>query len=204
MLLVRLLDQAQVAAVLREGELVDAAKRVKVPVGKVIDGDRRSLIFVGFLHEGGVDGRESELLRAVQTHLEGLDIRELADDGSGGQVNYCQRVLRQLVAGQFLDLRPAGLLEFRLDQAYGVAVIVCEPDLVAPGDFQGAGPLLSGDPDEECAVAFLRVDRIGDDFSGRGEDGPADGLPAVVDVVVEGFLLGCQCERQGEKRGDEQ
>ena len=140
----------------------------------------------------------------MQTHLEGLHIRELTDDGSGGQVDDRQRVLRQLVTGQFLDLRPAGFLELRLDQAHGVAVIVREPDLVAPGDFQGAGPFLSGDPDEERAVAFLRVDRIGDDFPGRGEDGSADGLPAVVDVVVEGFLLGCQRERQGKKRGDEQ
>ena len=140
----------------------------------------------------------------MQTHLEGLDIRELTDDGSGGQVDNRQRVLRQLVTGQFLDLRPAGFLELRLDQAYGVAVIVREPDLVAAGNFQGAGSLFSGNADEQRSVSFLRIDGVGNDFPGRGEDGSADGLPAVVDVVVEGFLLGCQRERQGKKRGDEQ
>ena len=202
--LVRLLDQAQRAAVLGEGELVDTAKCVQVPVCEAIDGDRRSLVLIRFFHEGGVDGRESELLRAVQTHLEGLDIRELTDDGSGGQVDDRQRVLRQLVTGQFLDLRPAGFLELRLDQAYGVAVIVREPDLVAAGNFQGAGSLFSGNADEQRSVSFLRIDGVGNDFPGRGEDGSADGLPAVVDVVVEGFLLGCQRERHGQKRGDEQ
>ena len=117
--LVRLLDQAQRAAVLGEGELVDAAQGVQLSIGKAIDGDRRTLVLIRFFHEGGVDGRESELLRAVQTHLEGLDIRELTDDGSGGQVDNRQRVLRQLVTGQFLDLRPAGFLELRLDQSPG-------------------------------------------------------------------------------------
>ena len=202
-LLVRLLHEAQRTAVLGEGELVDTPQGVQAAVGKAIDRDRRALVLVGLLHERGVDGREGELLRGMQAHLEGLDVRELTDDGPGGQVDDRERVLGQFVPGEFLDLRPAGLLEFGLDQAHGVAVVVREPDLVPPLDFQGAGALLAGDADEERAVAFLRIDRVGNDFPGRGEDGSADGLPTVIDVVVEGFLLGCQRERQGEKDGEE-
>ena len=202
--LVRFLDQAQGAAVLGEGELVDAAQGVQAPVGKAIDGDRRALVLVGLLHEGGVDGRERKPFRGVQAHLERLDVRELTDDGPGGQVDDRERVLGEFVPGEFLDSGTPCLLEFRLDQAHGVAVIIREPDLVTPGNLQGAGTLLFGHPDKERTVAFLRVDCIGDDFAGRGEDGATDGLPTIVHVVVEGVLLGPERSGEGEKGGEEE
>ena len=203
-LLVRLLDQAERAPVLREGELVDAAQGVQASIGKMIDRDRRSLVLVLLFHESGVDGGKGELVGGMESQLERLDVRELAD-ATVPEVDDGQGILRQFVARQLLDLRPARLLELGLDEAEGVGVIVQDPRLVAAGDFDDAGgAFLSGDAEIERAVAFLRVDGVGNDFPGRGEDGSTHGLPAVVDVMVERFLLGPERSGEGGKGGEEE
>ena len=198
-LLVRLADECHRFPVLGKPIFVHVLQGVQMAVGKVIDCNGRPHFLLHLLHERGVDGREGELIHCVKSQLEGLDIRILGypsileiDDGQG--------VLRQLVSGEFPDLRAPGLLEFRLDEAHGIGVVVQDLRPVSAGNGDDVGTFLSGDAEIQGAVAFLGIHAVGHDLPGRGQDGTADGLPAVIGVVVQGLFLGPCARTQGNEQ----
>ena len=200
-LLVRLADESHRFPVLGKTVFVHVLQGVQVAVGKVIDGHRRSHFLLYLFHKSGVDGRKGELIHCVKSKLEGLDIRILVDS-SVLEIDNGQGVLRQLVSGEFLDLGAPGLLEFGLDETHGIGVVVQDLRPVSAGNGDDVGALLPGDAEIQGAVPFLGIHAVRHDLSGRGQDSAADGLPAVVGVVVQGLFLGPCTRTQGYEQDE--
>ena len=198
-LFVRLADKCHRFPVLGETVFVHVLQGIQMAVGKVIDGNRRSHILLHFFRKSSVDGREGELIHCVKSQLEGLDIRILGYS-SILEIDDSQGVLRQLVAGEFLDLRAPGLLEFGLDKAHGVGVVVQDLRPVSAGNGDDMGTFLPRDAEIQGTVAFLGIHAVGHDLPGRGQDGAADGLPSVVGVVIQGLFLGPCARTQGNEQ----
>ena len=197
---VRFPDQADRFPILAGSELIDAAQCIQAAVGEMIDDHGRSFVLVSLVHKGRVDGGERKLSGGMTSHIIRLHIRELADDAPGHEVDDGQRILRQFVARELVDPGLPSLLEFRLDQADGIILAVKQLDAISTGNIQGPDILFSGDADVEHPVTLLRIDGIGDDFPGRGEDDTAHALPTVVNIVVKGFLLGEGQRTDGHER----
>ena len=200
-LFVRLADECHRFPVLGEAVFVHVPERVQMTVGEVIDGDGRPHLFLHFLYERRVNRRECELICCMKSQLEGLDVRILGDP-SVLEIDNGQGVLWQFVAGEFPDLCAPRFLEFRLDEAHGIGVIVQKPGLVSAGNGDGVGALLSGDAEEKGAVSFLGIHAVGDDLPGRGQGGSADGLPSVIGIVVQGLFLGPCARAQGSEQDE--